>query len=190
MRVQANGHTAGGWANDGEFVGSGNSIGDIIADGSGGAIVSWGGASGSNVYVQKLTSSGSLSWDPEGVPVSEAPLDQTYSVMVPDGSGGAYVPGRTADIRPTPPSPITCLPPERPTLAGPLTGVGSATALFPTTALRWSPTAGGVIWGDRDNDLFGLSMSSTWTPPYGLLLSAQPASAGSVTSSPVLPSLD
>ena len=69
----------------------------IISDGAGGAIIAWhDGRSGSkcDIYAQRVTSSGSVSWLTDGVAVRALPDtqgDATYVDVVSDGSGGAIV---------------------------------------------------------------------------------------------------
>lgn len=66
----------------------------IIADGNGGAIVVWEdrrGATGLDVYAQKVNAAGVVQWDPSGVPVCTAAADQTQIVIVSDQRGGAII---------------------------------------------------------------------------------------------------
>ena len=63
----------------------------ILSDGSGGAIVAWNDnrVSSFDIYAQHLNSNGVNLWPANGVALCAAPLDQSYPVLVSDGSGGA-----------------------------------------------------------------------------------------------------
>ncbi len=67
----------------------------IISVGSGEAIITWydarNGATGYDIYAQKITSSGALSWTPNGNLVCNAQDDQDYPCITKDGSGGAII---------------------------------------------------------------------------------------------------
>jgi len=65
----------------------------IVADGSGGAIITWDDSrSGtSDIYAQRINSSGVVQWTTNGVPVCLATGNQTLPVLVSDGSGGAII---------------------------------------------------------------------------------------------------
>jgi hypothetical protein len=66
----------------------------ITSDGAGGAIVTWldyrGGAT-SDIYAQRISSTGTVRWLANGVALCTAALDQTDPKIVSDGSGGAIV---------------------------------------------------------------------------------------------------
>ncbi len=68
---------------------------DIALDGVGDAIVVWSDfrIDGMNqeVYAQRVSESGSSQWASGGVKVGSGSGDQSYAVLVPDGSGGAIV---------------------------------------------------------------------------------------------------
>lgn len=63
----------------------------IVADGSGGAILTWDDSrSGiSRIYAQRLNASGVPQWTANGVPVTNSPSGQARSVVVSNGSAGA-----------------------------------------------------------------------------------------------------
>ena len=66
----------------------------LVADGQGGAIVAWrdlrGGAS-YDIYAQRVNSTGSGLWPPDGVPVCAAPNRQTDPAIATDAAGGAII---------------------------------------------------------------------------------------------------
>ncbi len=67
---------------------------EIISDGSGGAIITWEDErSGpfSNIYAQRINSSGVVQWDSNGVMICDAPVWQEYPEITSDGSGGAII---------------------------------------------------------------------------------------------------
>jgi hypothetical protein len=65
----------------------------IVADGAGGAIVTWYDFRGGNfdVYAQRVDGSGTVQWASDGSAVSTATDDQEIPTMVADGAGGAIV---------------------------------------------------------------------------------------------------
>jgi hypothetical protein len=68
---------------------------EIVSDGAEGVIVVWtnrlpGGAL-SDVFAQRLNSSGEQMWGPEGVHVTTDSSEQNKPVVVPDGRGGAVI---------------------------------------------------------------------------------------------------
>lgn len=69
--------------------------GQIIADGAGGAIVTWHSIEDDefeyDLYAQRVNASGAIEWPASGVAISTAAGNQTVSSMVPDGDGGAIV---------------------------------------------------------------------------------------------------
>ena len=75
-------------------------------DGLGGQILAWKADHGatSDIYAQRVDTSGTALWDPGGVPVCAVDGKQQFPAIVPDGSGGAiiawedYRAGATADI--------------------------------------------------------------------------------------------
>jgi hypothetical protein len=68
---------------------------DIISDGSGGAIISfWRSQNGgliTDVYAQRINSSGNAVWAAGGMPVCNATGRQEVQKMIPDGTGGAII---------------------------------------------------------------------------------------------------
>lgn len=84
------------WAASGVAIatGSGQQEGPVmIADNSGGAIISWmDNRSGTNkVYVQRVNSSGVVQWTSNGVAISSVAGVQTSPAIVSDGGGGVIV---------------------------------------------------------------------------------------------------
>jgi hypothetical protein len=65
----------------------------MVADGAGGAILSWFryDLSELNIYAQRIDGSGAKQWLAAGVPVCTAASDQSYLVMTSDQAGGAVV---------------------------------------------------------------------------------------------------
>jgi len=64
----------------------------IVSDGSGGAIIAWqdyrNGVT-SDIYAQRVNSSGAVQWSANGVPISTAAFEQFNIAMISDGLGGA-----------------------------------------------------------------------------------------------------
>jgi hypothetical protein len=65
----------------------------IVPDGSGGAIIAWTNkdTGGWDIFAQRVSSSGSLEWPVDGVPVCTAGGDQRGAQLVSDGAGGAVI---------------------------------------------------------------------------------------------------
>ena len=65
----------------------------MTTDGSGGAIVAWYEQRGVDwdIYAQRVDSSGVVLWEPNGVPVCTAPLNQYWPEITADARGGAIV---------------------------------------------------------------------------------------------------
>jgi hypothetical protein len=65
----------------------------IVSDGSGGAIVAWqnSGASGKDIYAQRVDASGAVLWEADGIVVCAAAYDQMNPRLIADGSGGAII---------------------------------------------------------------------------------------------------
>ncbi len=83
------------WGSDGVQVG-GNvawSPESIVPDGAGGCIVSWfyWFSNNEDIYAQRVNAAGGQVWTSGGVLVCNAANNQQYSVLCPDGAGGAYV---------------------------------------------------------------------------------------------------
>lgn len=75
-------------------------LGGLVSDGAGGAIVVWedstgtggGGIYGQNdIYAQRISSTGAQMWNPLGVSICSAIEVQSYVNLVSDGSGGAII---------------------------------------------------------------------------------------------------
>lgn len=66
----------------------------LTTDGSGGAIIVWtdvrGGSTG-DIYAQRINSSGVVQWTANGVAICTATAYQQSSVIINDGSGGAFI---------------------------------------------------------------------------------------------------
>lgn len=67
----------------------------IVSDGGSGAIVTWydsrSGATGDDVFAQRIDASGTSLWTLDGVPVCTAPDDQQFPTLATDGAGGAFI---------------------------------------------------------------------------------------------------
>jgi hypothetical protein len=66
----------------------------IVADGTGGAIITWEDSRGSgipDIYAQRINAAGSVQWAANGVPVAIAPLNQNTPTITSDGAGGAII---------------------------------------------------------------------------------------------------
>ena len=67
----------------------------IVSDGSGGSIIAWydyrNGSSNLDVYAQRVDSSGTPLWTPDGVAISTASGNQRWPTIASDGSGGAII---------------------------------------------------------------------------------------------------
>jgi len=67
----------------------------VVADCCGGAIVAWeddrAGLGSGNIYVQRVSSGGDVSWTTDGVAVCTASGSQTWVRLASDGYGGAFV---------------------------------------------------------------------------------------------------
>ena len=66
----------------------------ITSDGAGGAVVTWSDLrNGSNwdIYAQRISASGAVPWEANGVALCSAPGDQQYPTVTSGGAGGAIV---------------------------------------------------------------------------------------------------
>jgi hypothetical protein len=86
------------WTGDGVPLssGPGGTLPSILADGAGGALVSWVDfsqfpTSQMDVRAQRISSSGALQWAASGVAVCDFAGNQSFPVMTTDGAGGAIV---------------------------------------------------------------------------------------------------
>ncbi|MCG3116242.1 MAG: IPT/TIG domain-containing protein [Candidatus Manganitrophus sp. SA1] len=91
-----NGNGAVRWSADGVAVSiAANTQGasQLIADGTGGAIITWqDDRDGTwDVYAQRVNGSGTAAWTADGVIISNAANDQLVPQLVSDGSGGAIM---------------------------------------------------------------------------------------------------
>jgi PKD repeat protein len=97
QRVDSTGKSL--WTSDGMAVCAvySHQIGSqIIPDGSGGAVITWlehrnGSGTNSDIYAQRIDSTGKLLWPVDGMPVCKEPNRQRYNQMISDGSGGAII---------------------------------------------------------------------------------------------------
>jgi hypothetical protein len=84
------------WAADGVAIStvSGDQYGPtLISDGSGGAIMAWtdNRSGNSDIYAQRVNSSGVVQWTVDGVAISTAASIQASPKIISDGSGGAII---------------------------------------------------------------------------------------------------
>jgi Secretion system C-terminal sorting domain len=84
------------WTADGVAISTNTTsqyIPTIASDGSGGAIITWRDMRNGNsdIYAQRINSSGVVVWTTDGVPVSVASNIQTAQAIVSDGLGGAII---------------------------------------------------------------------------------------------------
>ena len=64
----------------------------MAPDGAGGGIVAWmdvRGATGHDIYAQRVSAAGATPWTTNGVPIRQASFDQLNPVIVSDGAGSA-----------------------------------------------------------------------------------------------------
>ena len=67
---------------------------ELIADGSGGVIITWSDSridSTYDIYAQRLSSTGVPLWPADGVVVCNAPYDQIRPLIISDGNGGSVI---------------------------------------------------------------------------------------------------
>lgn len=71
----------------------GQSGSNIIADGSGGAVVVWYDSrnDGADIYAQRMSATGAAQWPSNGAGISMASANQISPVAVSDGAGGAII---------------------------------------------------------------------------------------------------
>lgn len=94
QRIRANGNIA--WTLNGVAVDTTTGYQtqpSIVPDGASGAIVAWTASRGgrSQVYAQRLDSTGVAKWTASGIPVAPTLTEETYVVMAADGSNGALL---------------------------------------------------------------------------------------------------
>ena len=122
-----------------------------VADGAGGAIVTWVDYRGGNndIYAQRISAVGSTQWTADGVALCTAPGNQYYPTIVSDGTGGAIVTWQdwysVLDIYA-----------QRISAGGTVQWTADGVALCSATGTQWYPTivsdgAGGAIvtWQDQ-----------------------------------------
>ncbi|MFA4967095.1 MAG: hypothetical protein WC624_02620, partial [Candidatus Margulisiibacteriota bacterium] len=63
----------------------------IIADGSGGAVITWHDGRGNDIYAQRVNGSGEAQWTVDGVAVCSSTVYQTAPQIVGTGSGGSII---------------------------------------------------------------------------------------------------
>ncbi len=65
----------------------------LIADGTGGAIIVWQDARGgaTDIYAQRVSGAGAVQWNPDGVSLTFEPASQTVPTITTDGAGGAII---------------------------------------------------------------------------------------------------
>lgn len=82
------------WAADGIKLGSGPPTltnPAIVADGTGGAVITWVGLPGTAIRAQRVDAAGAEQWTPDGVSVCSVEFGVGYPAIVSDGSGGAVI---------------------------------------------------------------------------------------------------
>ncbi len=98
QRIASNGFTS--WSFNGVVICSESNLAQqyntkIVTDGSGGAIISWldnrNFSSNTDIYAQKVNTSGVTQWISNGIPICTADLLQISQQMIADGSGGAII---------------------------------------------------------------------------------------------------
>ena len=96
---RVNGAGTAQWTTNGKLVGGGafdQLLPTILPDGTGGAFVAWedhraGGATGLDIYAQRLDANGDRLWLSTGVPVCTAVDEQQRPQVASDGAGGVLV---------------------------------------------------------------------------------------------------
>jgi hypothetical protein len=75
-----------------DFAGSQNHS-QLIADGSGGAIITWQDyrTGNADIYVQRMDKDGNALWNADGIAICKAVKDQLYPRIISDGAGGAII---------------------------------------------------------------------------------------------------
>ena len=149
---------------------------DLVADGSGGAVVAWqDGRPGAvwDIYAQRLSALGAQRWAPSGNPVCTAAGDQKNISMVADGAGGAII--GWADAR----SGVFNVYAQRIDGSGAQAWTPDGVALYPTGAFQMgeamtSDGLGGAVitwydyraslWADLYAQRLDASGVARWTP--------------------------
>ncbi len=97
QRINSSGNTV--WTADGVAICTATSnqvIPQMVGDGSGGAIITWkdyrnNATTGTDIYAQRINSSGTVQWTADGVAISTATNIQDNPQITGDGSGGAII---------------------------------------------------------------------------------------------------
>ena len=65
----------------------------LIKDGEGGAIVAWSDARHANrdVFAQRISATGDMRWNADGIPICDLPSSQSWPLIVSDTAGGAIL---------------------------------------------------------------------------------------------------
>ncbi len=93
---RVNGSGAVQWASDGLGICTATGYQanpQIVSDGIGGAVITWVDerAGEADVYAQRISSSGVVQWDVDGVAICTEPGNQAYPKLVSDSDGGAII---------------------------------------------------------------------------------------------------
>jgi len=145
---------------------------EIVADGAGGAIVTWYDSRSGNwdIYAQRVNASGTVQWTADGVPLCTAAGDQQSPEIVSDGMSGAIVTwydnrGGSTDIYA-----------QRVNATGVVQWTADGVAVCAATGSQWDPAiasdgAGGAIvtWhgSPGNNDIYAQRVNASgavqWT---------------------------
>lgn len=176
QRINASGSVQ--WAANGVVISAASnsqSTPSIASDGAGGGIISWqdyrsGG--NSDIYAQRINSSGAVQWAADGVSVSSATGDQYFTSIVSDGSNGAII--AWEDFR----SGISDIYAQRINGTGAAQWTADGVAVCTASSYQYSPViapdgANGAIitWYDVRNgnqDIFAQRVNSGGTPQWFL----------------------
>ena len=65
----------------------------LVTDGHGGAIVAWSDARRANrdIFAQRVSATGDIQWQAEGIPICDLPSSQSWPLIVNDSEGGAIL---------------------------------------------------------------------------------------------------
>ena len=204
MRVEAGGSLSQGWRNGGEILcdaAQGQLLSDIIADGSGGAVVAWRDfrtpAISSDIYVQRVNSAGSVLWTADGVPICSTAGSSYAPSLGFDGTGAFLVSWN--DDRMSVPGTLhidlymhRVLATGSPDGAWPVNGMRltfDGKVRFSETDLQPVVSHGGgnatVFWagnsGGNQDDVLAMNVTSS---AYTVTVGVSPAEGGTATKSP------
>ena len=95
-RINSTGDVPSGWTANGTVIcnsGLSQQYPTLCSDGSGGAIIVWVDNRDSNtdIYAQRINSSGAVKWTPNGVVICDLTSVQNQPVICSDGAGGAII---------------------------------------------------------------------------------------------------